>query len=72
MWSGEFGGGKLTSNAGTVMKDCVIAFPINVNLEYHDVRLVALPARIKENVMHVPATPFTMRLSDIAAVFDYW
>lgn len=47
------------------MYDCVMAFPGIVRSEIGSYGSLDLPARMKENVMQVPATPFTMVLSDI-------
>lgn len=47
------------------MYDCVMAFPEIVRSETGNYGNPVLPARMKENVMQVPATPFTMVLSDI-------
>jgi hypothetical protein len=47
------------------MYDCVMAFPEIVSDKIASYFSLNLPARMKENVMQVPATPFTMVLSDI-------
>ena len=62
-WAGE-----VDERAGTVMYDCVMAFPGIVRSELGNYGNPVLPARMKENVMQVPATPFTMVLSDILRV----
>ena len=51
------------------MYDCVMAFPGIVRSGIANYGNLVLPARMKENVMQVPATPFTMVLSDMLGVF---
>jgi hypothetical protein len=48
----------------------VIALPLSVNLDNNRTAVDALPARMNEKVMQVPATPLTMELSDIVGSWD--
>ena len=48
------------------MKDCVMAFPRQVSVEFcMDGVTLHAPTRMKEKPMQVPATALTMLLSDI-------